>query len=189
MLSEGPQITALLKAWSNGERAALDQLTPLVYNELRRVARRKMRMERAGVTLQTTALVNEVYLRMVDATGIRWQDRAHFFAISASMMRRILLDAARASAKRGGKEIRVALADDMVTSEKHEQLIALDDALETLAKLDSRKSRVIELRYFGGLSVEETAEVLKLSPQSVMRDWKLAKAWLTRELSGQGNES
>jgi RNA polymerase sigma factor (TIGR02999 family) len=179
------EITKLLKAWSEGEQAALDRLTPLVYEELRKVARRRMRSERLGHTLQTTALVNEVYLRLVDVSDVRWQDRAHFFAVSASMMRRILLDGARAraTAKRGGGEIRVTLSDDLVPFRKHDELIALDDALMSLAKIDPRKSRVVELRYFGGLTVEETAEVLKLSPQSVMRDWRLAKAWLSRELT------
>ena len=167
-------------------------LTPLVYDELRRLARRYMRNERAGNTLQTTALVNEAYLRLVDAKRVAWQDRVHFFAVSAQMMRRILVDAARArgSAKRGGQVKRVNHStafnlDEIpdVSTGRDRELVAIDDALNTLAEMDPRKARVIELRFFGGLSVEETAEILKISPQSVMRDWKLAKAWLMRELA------
>jgi RNA polymerase sigma factor (TIGR02999 family) len=178
-------ITRLLRAWAGGDEAALEQLAPAVYTELHRMARHYMRRESPGNTLQTTALVNEVYLRLVDAAGVTWQDRAHFFAISAQMMRRILIDAARArvSAKRGGLAGHLNL--DAVLdagSARAEELIALDDALNCLAEIDPRKMKVIELRFFGGLSVEETAEVLKISPQSVMRDWKLAKAWLQREL-------
>ena len=147
-----------------------------------------MRRERTGHTLQATALVNEVYLRLVDVTSIRWQDRAHFFAIAASMMRRILLDAARARAagKRGGGELRVTLHEDVVASNQATDLVAIDDALQALAKVDSRKAQVVELRFFGGLSVEEMAEVLSISPQSVKRDWKLARAWLLKELGGMG---
>jgi len=175
----------------SGDAAALDQLTPLVYEELRRLARRYMRNERAGNTLQTTALVNEAYLRLVDAQRVCWHDRVHFFAVSAQMMRRIV-DAARArgSAKRGGQMKRVNHStafnlDEIpdVSTGRDRELVAIDDALNTLAEMDPRKARVIELRFFGGLSVEATAEVLKISPQSVMRDWKLAKAWLTRELA------
>src|ERR1700693_2217006 len=189
MLAESPEITVLLKAWGSGDAAALDRLTPLVYDELRRLARRYMRNERAGNTLQTTALVNEAYLRLVDAKRVAWQDRVHFFAVSAQMMRRILVDAARArgSAKRGGQVKRVNHSsafnlDEIpdVSTGRDRELVAIDDAL---AEMDPRKARVIELRFFGGLSVEETAEILKISPQSVMRDWKLAKAWLTRELA------
>jgi len=192
MPPESPEITELLKAWGSGDAAALDQLTPLVYDELRRLARRYMRNERAGNTLQTTALVNEAYLRLVDAKRVAWQDRVHFFAVSAQMMRRILVDAARArgSAKRGGQVKRVNHSaafnlDEIpeVSTGRDRELVAIDDALNTLAEMDPRKARVIELRFFGGLSVEATAEVLKISPQSVMRDWKLAKAWLTRELA------
>ena len=193
MPPESPEITVLLKAWASGDAAALDQLTPLVYDELRRLARRYMRNERAGNnTLQTTALVNEAYLRLVDAQRVGWQDRAHFFAVSAQMMRRILVDAARArgSAKRGGQVKRVNHSaafnlDEIpdVSTGRDRELVAIDDALNTLAEMDPRKARVIELRFFGGLSVEETAEILKISPQSVMRDWKLAKAWLMRELA------
>jgi RNA polymerase sigma factor (TIGR02999 family) len=194
MPPESPEITVLLKAWGSGDAAALNQLTPLVYEELRRLARRYMRNERAGNTLQTTALVNEAYLRLVDAKGVGWHDRVHFFAVSAQIMRRILVDAARAraSAKRGGQVKRVNHSsafnlDEIpdVSSSRDRELVAIDDALKTLSEMDPRKARVIELRFFGGLSVEETAEVLKISPQSVMRDWKLAKAWLMRELTSR----
>ena len=190
-LSQPAEVTVLLRAWSQGNQAALEQLAPLVYRELHRMARRYMRNERAGNTLQTTALVNEAYLRLVDVKGAVWQDRTHFFALSAQMMRRILVDAARArvSAKRGGgKRVRHSQAVDLdaipdLGSQKGHELVALDDALHELARFDPRKSRVIELRFFGGLSVEETAEILKISPQSVLRDWKLAKAWLLRAMS------
>ena len=190
-MTDTSEITVLLQAWSRGEASALDRLAPLVYAELHRIARRYMRRERAGNTLQTTALVNEAYLRLVDLNHAGWQDRTHFFALSAQMMRRILVDSARArgSAKRGGgKRVDHSTAVDLdaipdVGSQKGPDVIALDDALTALAKVDPRKAQVIELRYFGGLSVEETAEVLKISPQSVLRDWKLAKAWLLREMS------
>lgn len=182
------QITALLRAWRGGDQEARDQLVPVVYPELRRLAQRYMRRERSGHTLQTTALVNEAYLRLVDISGVTWQDRAHFFAVSAQIMRRILVDAARAriTAKRGSGAPRVNL-DEVpdVSSVRAGELTAIDEALTRLAQVDARKAQVIELRFFGGLSVEETAEVLKISPQSVMRDWKLAKAWLLRELSGR----
>jgi RNA polymerase sigma factor (TIGR02999 family) len=171
--------------------AALDRLTPLVYPELRRLARHYMRGEASGNTLQTTALVHEAYLRLVDAAGVDWQDRAHFFAVSAQMMRRILVDAARArgSAKRGGgrhsSHSTTVNLDNIadVGAQRDTELIALDDALNVLAQMNPRHARVVELRFFGGLSVEETASVLKISPQTVMRDWKLAKAWLRRELT------
>jgi RNA polymerase sigma-70 factor (ECF subfamily) len=183
------EITRLLRAWGDGDAEALDRLAPVVFDELRRMSRRYMRRERAGHTLQTTALVNEVYLRLVNVTGLDWKDRAHFFAVSAQMMRRILVDAARARAsarRRGGIRASSVNLDQVPDlSGRAGELIALDDALNTLAQMDPRKARVIELRFFGGLSVEETAEVLKISPQSVMRDWKLAKAWLKRELSRQ----
>jgi RNA polymerase sigma factor (TIGR02999 family) len=193
-MSQNAEVTVLLRAWGQGDEAALEQLTPLVYNELHRMARRYMRNERTGNTLQTTALVNEAYLRLVDLKGAVWQDRTHFFALSAQMMRRILVDAARAriSAKRGGgKRVDHSEAVDLdaipdLGNQKGRELVALDDALNELAKIDPRKTRVIEMRYFGGLSVEETAEVLKISPQSVMRDWKLAKAWLLRAMSQEG---
>jgi RNA polymerase sigma factor (TIGR02999 family) len=188
--SQSAEITRLLQAWGAGDSAALGRLIPHVHEELRKLARRYTRKERPGGTLQATALVNEVYLRLVNVRDIRWQDRAHFFAIGAQLMRRILVDAARArsSAKRGGLEqrpIQLGPADlDQVpdtSSCRDRQLVAIDDALEVLAKFDPRKARVIELRFFGGLTVEETAEVLQISAQSVLRDWKLARAWMTRE--------
>jgi RNA polymerase sigma-70 factor, ECF subfamily len=177
-------LTALLQAWSQGDQDALTRLTPLVYDELHRRARNYWMHERAGQTLQPTPLVNEAFLRLVDVEGVRWQDRAHFFAVSAQVMRRILVDAARArrADKRGGQELRVTLDDGLGTPHRADELIRLDDALDTLARLDPRKARVIELRLFGGLSVQETAEVLAISQQSVLRDWNLAKAWLTREM-------
>jgi RNA polymerase sigma factor (TIGR02999 family) len=182
------EITGMLRAWEGGDREALDRLMPIVHDELRRAARRYMRRERPDATLQATALVNEVYLRLVDITSVRWQDRAHLLAVAASLMRRILLDAARARAagKRGGGGLRVTLSDDVVSTEAAD-LIAIDEALEALsrAKLDARKSQVVEMRFFGGLSVEEVAHVLKISPQSVKRDWKLARAWLLKELAGR----
>lgn len=168
---------------------ALEQLTPRVYHELRRIAAHCMQNERPGRTIQTTALVHEAYLKLIDVTNVDWQHRAHFFAISAQIMRRILLDRARrrVAAKRGGAMPRVNL-DELpeVGSGRSRELIALDDALNALAGLDPRKARVIELRFFGGLSVEETAAVLKLSPDTVMRDWRLARAWLLAELGGKG---
>ncbi len=179
------EITRLLKAWGQGDQAALDRLTPAVYDELRRMARRYMRRERDGHTLQTTALVNEAYLRLVDVHNVSWQDRAHFFAVSAQMMRRILVDAARARAseRRGGGAVRAELEEiPDLSSGRDREIVAIDDALKELAEMDPRKARVVELRFFGGLSVEESAEVLKVSPQTVLRDWKLAKAWLMREL-------
>jgi RNA polymerase sigma factor (TIGR02999 family) len=189
--TKSAEITGLLKAWSLGDAAALDRLTPLVYDELRDLAHRYIRHERAGHTLQTTALVNEAYLRLVDVKGIDWQDRVHFLAVSARIMRRILVDAARAraSAKRGGEMERVdhstAVDFDQLpaaNSDRAADLLALDDALSKLTQMDPRRAQVIELRFFGGLTVEETAGILNISPQSVMRDWKLARAWLSREL-------
>ena len=186
MAVSAPEITGLLRAWQDGDHEALDRLMPVVYDELRRAARNYMRRERAGHTLQASALVNEVYLRLVDINGVRWQDRAHFFAVSASLMRRILLDAARArvAGKRGGGGLRITLSDDVAASSEASDLIAIDDALQALSQVDSRKAQVVELRFFGGLSVDEMAEVLKISPQSVKRDWKLARAWLLKELRG-----
>ena len=181
-----PDVTRLLLAWRNGDDRALEQLIPLVYSELRRLAHRQMRGERPGHMLQTTALVNEAYLRLVDSDRVRWQNRAQFFAISAQLMRRILVDAARSrgSLKRGGEDRRVALDEVAVVShEPDAALMALDDAVTALAALDPRKGQVVELRYFGGLSVEETAEVLQVSAETVMRDWKMAKLWLLRELT------
>jgi RNA polymerase sigma factor (TIGR02999 family) len=180
------EITRLLQAWGGGDPEALENLTPLVYAELRRMARRSMRRENAGITLQPTALVNEAYLRLVDIAQVRWQDRAHFFAVAAQTMRRILVDAARARAagKRGGGALHVNLDESIdAMPDRGSQLVALDDALEALARLDLRKAKVIEMRFFGGLTVEETAEVLKISPETVMRDWKMARAWLMRELA------
>jgi RNA polymerase sigma factor (TIGR02999 family) len=180
------EITQLLLAWSQGDRSALEQLIPQVYEELRRLARRYMGQERAGHALQTTALVNEAYLRLIDSSQVRWQNRAHFFAVSAQLMRRILVDFARShhNLKRGGEAQRVSLDEALVVSEEPgADLVALDDALSALAGLDRRQSQVVELRFFGGLSVEEAAEVLKVSPTTVRRDWTLARAWLHRELS------
>jgi RNA polymerase sigma factor (TIGR02999 family) len=180
------EVTGLLKAWNAGDRGALDRLTPVVYEELRRMARRHMRGERDGNTLQTTALVNEVYLRLVDVKSVDWQHRAQFFAISAQMMRRILVDAARArgSRKRGGGAERVNVDEVAVLSpEPEESIVAVDAALEAFAKLAPRQARVVELRYFAGLSEEEIAEVTKTSTRTVERDWKIARAWMTRELS------
>jgi RNA polymerase sigma-70 factor, ECF subfamily len=186
-------VTRLLKAWASGEETALEQLTPLVYNELHRMAQRCMAREQPGHTLQTTALVNEVYLRLVDIEQVNWQDRAHFFAVSARMMRRILTDFARSRhyAKRGGDLRKVSFDEALVVSRQADtSVVAIDEALTEFARIDARKSQVVELRFFGGLSVEETAEVLKISPETVMRDWKFAKAWLMRELSGaEGDES
>ena len=189
---EPEEITRLLRAWGRGDSAALDRLTPLVYEQLHRMARRYMRNERPGHTLQTTALVNEAFLRLVDTRDLDWTDRAHFFAVCARVMRRILVDAARSRAaiKRGGQADRVEHAsatdlDQLPTSgaEMSAQVCALDDALNELARIDPRRAQVIELRFFGGLTVEETGQVLEISPQTVMRDWRLARAWLARELS------
>lgn len=184
----GPKVTEttlLLRAWAEGDQGALDRLTPRVYAELRRIAGHFMRNERPGQTIQTTALVHEAYLRLIDVHNVDWQHRAHFYAVSAQIMRHILLDRARrrAAAKRGGEAVRVNLdeAPD-VSSRRANELIALDDALEALAGVDQRKARIIELRFFGGLSVDETAEVLKVSPDTVLRDWRLARAWLLTEL-------
>lgn len=182
--SEG--ITELLLAWGNGQDAALDELLRLVHGELRRLARIYMYGERPGHTLQVTALVNEAYLRLIDSRRVQWQNRAHFFAISAQLMRRILVDSARARGylKRGGGVPKVTLDEGLIGPvEKAHDLIALDDALQTLSEMDPRKGRVVELRFFGGLSVKETAEVLKVSPDTILRDWRLAKAWLKREMS------
>jgi len=180
------EVTQLLIAWSNGDQESLEKLVPLVYDELRRIARRYMEREPAGHTLQTTALVNEAYLRLIEQKGMKWQNRAHFFAISAQLMRRILVSMARArhANKRGGDARQVSLDEALVISEERAaELVALDEAMNELAALDPRRSRVVELRYFGGLSVEETAEVLKISPETVMREWKRAKAWLYTELN------
>src|SRR5215510_7095547 len=180
------EITQLLLAWSDGDQAALEKLTPLVYAELRRLAKGYMFGERPGHTLQTTALINEAYLRLIDWKNVRWQNRAHFFGVSAQLMRRILVDFARSRhyAKRGGQVHPVSLEEAAVVSQERDaDLVALDDALNTLAAIDPPQSQVVELRFFGGLSVEETAEVLKISPRTVMREWSLARAWLYRELN------
>ncbi len=180
------EVTSLLKAWSSGDEQALEKLTPLVYRQLHQIAQRYMGGERSGHMLQTTALVNEAYLRLVDCGQVNWQDRAHFFAISANLMRRILIDFARSRGylKRGGAVPHIPLEEaPSVSDEPDVNLVALDDALKALAAVDERKSKVVELRFFGGLNVEETAEVLRVSSDTVMRDWKLAKVWLLRELS------
>lgn len=180
------EVSGLLRAWSDGDRAALDRLTPIVYDELRRLARHYMRCERPGHSLQTTALVNEAYMRLVDYKRMQWQNRSHFFAVSAQLMRRILVEHARRhNLKRGGDVQHVSLDETaFVGGDRAANLVALDHAMEALAKFDPRKVRVVEMRFFGGLSVEETAEVLRVSPVTVMRDWSTAKAWLYRELVG-----
>jgi RNA polymerase sigma-70 factor, ECF subfamily len=179
------QVTQLLLAWSAGDPAAQEKLMPLVYAELRQLAKRYMARERPDHTLQATALVNEAYLRLVDGKQVRWQNRAHFFAVSARLMRHILVDLARCRhyQKRGGEAQQVSLEDALLVSQRKDaNLVALDEALKALAAVDPRKSQVVELRYFGGLSVAETAEVLKVSPDTVLSDWKLAKVWLVREI-------
>ena len=185
-IPEHPQeVTALLVAWGAGDEAALQRLVPFVHAELHRIARRCMAGERAGNSLQATALVNEAYLRLIDAQRVRWQDRAHFLAMSARMMRRVLVDHARAKGyqKRGGDAVRVTFEELALPGVAPDRdLVALDDALEALVKLDERKSKVVEMRFFGGLSVEETAAVMDVSVETVMRDWKFAKSWLLREL-------
>src|ERR1700739_3682610 len=182
-------VSNLLLAWSDGDQSALAKLTPIVYDELHRLARYYMNGERSGHSLQTTALVNEAYLRLTDYKRMRWENRAHFFAVSAQLMRRILVDHARRhNLKRGAGVRHVSLEDTAVVAERDEDLVALDEALHALARFDSRKAEVVELRFLGGLSVEETAEVLKVSPITVLRDWSTAKSWLYRELSGQKSD-
>ena len=185
-----PDVTELLVAWSNGDAAALQALTPLVERELHRLAAAYMARERPGHLLQPTALVNEAYLRLIDWKQVQWQNRAHFFGVAAQMMRHVLVDIARAHVreKRGGRDaLQVSLSDAKhFPKERPTDLVALDDALKTLAKLDARQGRVVELRFFGGLSHEETAHVLDVSVATVRRDWRLAKAWLFRELHGRG---
>ncbi len=181
------KVTGLLLKWGQGDEQALHRLIPLVHNELHRIAQRHIGHERADHTLQATALVNEAYLRLVDAKAVAWHDRAHFLAVAARVMRRILVDHARARhyQKRGGDAARVTFDEGLaVTDERAPDFIALDEALQALAEFDERKSRVIEMRFFGGLTVEETASVLKVSPATVMGDWRLAKAWLQREMRG-----
>lgn len=185
------EITYLLVAWGNGDQNALDKLTPLVYQELHRLADHYMKGERPGHTLQTTALVNEVYLRLIDWKNVRWQNRAHFFGVSAQLMRHILVKFARdrLAAKRGGNAFQVSLSDAAKIFTQNLDLVALDDALKDLSALDPRQSQVIEMRFFGGLSIEETAEALKVSPATVRRDWSLARAWLRRELKKGGGHN
>ena len=178
-------VTQLLEKWSNGDRAALDELMPLVYDELRRLAGGYLRRERADHTLQPTALVNEAYLLLVDQNHAKWQNRAQFIGVGAQMMRRILVDHARAhqAVKRGGAQFTVALSEaDRFAGQPETDLLAIHDALNQLASLDAQQSRIVELRFFGGLTIEETAEVLKVSHATVERDWKMARAWLRREL-------
>lgn len=179
------EVTGLLLAWSQGDEAALQKMMPLVYEQLRTAARRYMAGERSGHTLQTTALIHETYLRLVDIRRVKWQDRAHFLAVCAQLMRRILIDFARSRGyqKRGGAAAHVEFDEALhLTARPDENLVALDEALNRLAKVDERKSKVVELRFFGGLDVKETAEAMNISPETVMRDWKLAKVWLLREL-------
>jgi RNA polymerase sigma factor (TIGR02999 family) len=188
----GHEITQLLQAWRGGDEQALEKLTPRVYNELHQAARRCMRKERDGHSLQATALINELYLRLSDLKQVDWQNRSHFFAICARQMRRILTDEARLrqTEKRGGGAPVVSLDEaPEVASSAHADVLSIDDALKALALVDERKSKVVELRFFGGLSVEETAEVLNVSPDTVARDWRLAKAWLLREMSGEADGS
>jgi RNA polymerase sigma factor (TIGR02999 family) len=184
-MTSSPDVTQLLMAWSNGDTNALDELMPLIYRKLQEMARYQLGRERQNHTLQSAALVNEAYLRLVDQRSVRWQNRAHFFAIASQLMRRILVDYARSSqtAKRGGGAVRITLDEASVLSAgRTTELIALDEALSDLAAFDPRKSQVVELRVFGGLNVEETAVALKISPNTVTRDWSSARAWLHREL-------
>ena len=185
-----PEVTQLLADWGKGDRSALDKLLPLVHKELRRIAQRQMNQERGGHTLQATALVNEAYLKLVGQEGFEWQNRAHFFAVCAQVMRHILIDHARAHArdKRGGGAIQVSLNDvAAIAEEQASHFVALDEALRRLESLDPQKGKIVELRYFGGLSIEETAEVLNISPRTVRREWQRAKAWLYRMIS-EGTE-
>jgi len=180
------EVTQLLVDWGNGNQAALDRLMPVVYTELRQLAHRYMRRERPGHTMQTTALIHEAYLRLVDQNQVRWQHQAHFFGIAARLMRQILIEHARSRtrAKRGGGVGTISLDEAAIVSQaRATELLALDDALERLATMDPRKSQVVELRFFGGLSVEEAAQVLNIAPNTVLRDWRMAKAWLRREIS------
>ncbi len=191
-MSVPQNITELLVGYGRGDKDALDQLMPIVYDELRRQAARYLRREQAGNTLQTTALIHEAYVRLVDQRNVQWQNRAHFFGIAAQMMRRILVDHARAKkrAKRGGSDVRVSLGDATVAVKGQDlDVVALDEALERLTQIDEQQSRVVELRFFSGLTVEETAEVLHISTATVKRDWNMAKAWLHRELSGDTDQN
>jgi RNA polymerase sigma-70 factor (ECF subfamily) len=185
-MSPPENVTQLLIAWNGGDKDALDKLLPIVYDELRRQAARYLRRERPGHTLQTTALIHEAYLRLIDQKSVHWQNRAQFFGIAAQMMRRILVDHARTKhrAKRGGSDIRVSLTDaTSVTKGPDLDLVELDDALNRLAEIDPQQSKIVELKFFSGLNVEETAAALQISPATVKRDWKVAKAWLYREIS------
>ena len=189
-ISSTAQVTNLLLAWGNGDELAFEQLVPLVHAELRRIARRQMGHERVGHTLQPTALVNEAYLKLIDIRRVQWQDRAHFFAMSSRVMRRVLVDCARAHGyqKRGAGAQRITLDPERQgSSQAAADVLALHDALEALAAIDPRKSQIVEMRYFGGLSIEETAEALAVSVRTVKRDWTLAKLWLRRELKHTGN--
>ena len=182
------QITQLLVAWSEGDESALDQLAPLIHAELHRLAHHYMSRERPGHLLQTSALINEAYLRLIDWKNVRWQNRAHFFGVAAQLMRRILVDFARDRQylKRGGGTLLVSLSDAAsFVVQRGEDFVALDEALTALAEIDPRKVRVVEMRFFAGLSVEEVAELLNVSKETVMRDWRLAKVWLLRELAGE----
>ena len=186
------EVTRLLVDWGNGDQAALDELIPLVYDELRRLARRYMRREYQNHTLQTSALVNEAYLRLIDQNSVQWQNRAHFFGVSAQLMRRILVDHARSRsrAKRGGGAQIVSLVEQAVIPNEVEEVIALDDALKNLAEMDPRKSQIVEMKFFGGLTTEEVAEVLKVTPRTVEREWRKARAWLNRAITkGATNEA
>lgn len=188
MTSVPNDVTQLLIKWSEGDKSALDELIPVVYGELRRLARRHMNRENPGHTLQTSALINEAYLRLINQQDVQWKDRAHFFAVAAQVMRHILIDHARVhrSAKRGAGAVRVELNEAVILPQpRADELIALDDALTDLAAVDPRRSQVVELRFFGGLSVEETAEVMQISPATVHREWQAAKAWLRRAISAQ----
>ena len=183
------EVTQLLIDWSKGDKAALERLVPLVHSELRRLARRHLAKEHPGHTLQTSALINEAYIRLIDQTTVQWQNRAHFFAVAAQVMRHILVDHARAylCAKRGGGAQKVPLDEiEAISGKRAEELVALDDALSILAELDPRKTQIIELRFFGGLTIEETAEAMQISPKTVTREWRSAKAWLHQEMSKAG---
>ena len=187
-MNDEKHITEMLVAWSNGDESSVNRLLPMVETELRRIAHNYMRRENPGHTLQTTALVNEAYLKLVDQTRVSWQNRAHFFALSATIMRRILLNHARdrLAEKRGGSAERVEFEDNIIlTKEKSAELVALDEALEKIAKFDKTKSQIVELRYFGGLTLEETAETLGIATATVSVNWRLAKAWLKREMSSE----
>jgi RNA polymerase sigma-70 factor, ECF subfamily len=188
-MSPSPAITQLLRDWSDGDEQALEKLTPLLYEELHRMAHGYMRRERSDHTLQTTALINEAYVRLIDWKSVRWQNRAQFFAVAARLMRRILVDFARSRnyAKRGGRERQMVSLDEAspVSPDRAGAILALDDALQSLSALDARKSQIVELRFFGGLTIEETAEVLSVSSRTVLREWDMAKAWLSRELDAE----